>query len=74
MILPSNAGWASWFTVWKTWRGVQTIKEDNGKKWKGGAPGQRYHANMKEAAAYGRWVKRCRERSALGRGKMLQAK
>jgi len=45
-----------------------------GKKWKGGAPGQRYHANMKEAAAYGRWVKRCRERSALGRGKMLQAK
>lgn len=62
MILPSSAGGASWLTIWKTWRGIQTIKEANGRKWKGRAPGQRYHANTREATAYGRWVKRCPER------------
>lgn len=46
-----------------------------GEKWNGKAPGQRHHANMTEAAgAYERRVKRYRERPAVGRGKMLQAK
>lgn len=46
-----------------------------GGKWNEKAPGQRHHANMTEMpGAYERRVKRYRERPAVGRGKMLQAK
>lgn len=47
MILPSNAENWSWLIIWETRRGVLTIKEDNGKTWKGKAPGKRYHANRR---------------------------
>ena len=57
---------------------LEESSDNEGRQWekkcKGRAPGQRYQANMREAAACGRWVKRYVERSALGRGKMLQAK
>ena len=41
-------------------------------EWK--SPGQRHHANMREAAGAEEGEEVGRQRPALGRGKMLQAK
>lgn len=65
----------SWFIIWETWRGVLTRKENNGEKWNG-KPQIRDTMQTGEAARslwkMGEDI--YIERTALGKGKTLQAK